>query len=71
MPAVIQQSELSGTHQITKPAPRRKNETVGYHIGAGYHDQAFATIFSDVQFLLLNYALSEQGTKREKKKFYC
>ena len=67
MPAVIQQSELFDTHQISKPESSHKKGTAGYYIGAGYHEQAFATIFSGVQFLLLNHALSEQGAKRGKK----
>lgn len=66
--AAIQQSELSDTHQITKPAPSHKKETAGYYIGAEYHEEAFATIFCGVQFLLLNHALSEQGANR--KMFY-
>lgn len=64
MPAVIQQSELSDTHQIIKLAASHKKETAEYYIGAGYHEKAFATIFYGVQFLLLNHAPFEQGAKK-------
>ena len=70
MPAVIQQSELFDTHQITKPESSHKKGTAEYYIGAGYHEKAFATIFSGFEFLLLNHALSEQAAKR-KKRFIC
>ena len=60
---MIQKSELTDIHQKTKPTSSHKSETAGYYIGARYHEKAFATIFSVVQFLLLNRALSEQGAK--------